>query len=85
MPDHKKKKVTGISVAIESILVEYFLCHEGQMPTPGLYSVVMNQVEKPLIKTTLNYVNGNQCRAAELLGINRNTLRKKMIDLGLTV
>ncbi len=50
-----------------------------------LHAIVVGQVEKPLIELTLAYTGGNQLRAAELLGINRNTLRKKITDLKITV
>jgi DNA-binding protein Fis len=51
---------------------------------PGnLYQTVIESVERPLLQLALEQTQGNQCRAAQLLGINRNTLRKKMTDLGL--
>src|SRR5215510_356379 len=50
-----------------------------------LYEIVLEQVEKPLIELTLEYTSGNQLKAAELLGINRNTLRKKITDLKIDV
>jgi two-component system nitrogen regulation response regulator GlnG len=50
-----------------------------------LHAIVIGQVEKPLIELTLEYTGGNQLKAAELLGINRNTLRKKITDLKITV
>lgn len=49
----------------------------------GLYGVFMKEVERPLIELTLAQTRGNKRRAAELLGINRNTLRKRMEDCGL--
>ena len=51
------------------------------LESSDLYEIVLNQVEKPLIELTLEYTSGNQLKAAELLGINRNTLRKKITDL----
>lgn len=48
-----------------------------------LYQMVMTEVERPLLLATLNYVNGNQSRAATMLGISRSTLRKKMAQYNL--
>ena len=50
----------------------------------GLHDLFMRQVERPLIKVVLEAVGGNQLRAAHILGINRNTLRKKIINLAIT-
>ena len=52
--------------------------NEAQVEISGLYNIVMEQVEKPLIELTLQNCRGNQVRAAQLLGINRNTLKKKI-------
>jgi Fis family transcriptional regulator len=49
-----------------------------------LYDLVLREVEEPLFRTVLNYSSGNQTRAAEVLGINRATLRKKLREFGLT-
>lgn len=70
--------------AVEQALGEYFAAHEGELPPAGLYERILHEVELPLIRQTLRATGGNQCRAAEVLGINRNTLRKKMQVLGLT-
>jgi two-component system nitrogen regulation response regulator GlnG len=50
------------------------------MPPPGLYNRILREIETPLISIALNVCNGNQLKCAELLGINRNTLRKKIND-----
>jgi len=52
--------------------------HEAQVELTGLHSVVIEQVEKPLIELALRACRGNQVRAALMLGINRNTLKKKI-------
>jgi Fis family transcriptional regulator len=60
---------------------EYFQDLDGEDPSSAIYDMVLRCIEKPLIETVLHHAGGNQTRAAELLGINRNTLRKKMQDL----
>jgi two-component system nitrogen regulation response regulator GlnG len=64
-------------------LRNYFSMHGYQLPANGLYGRVLEEVERPLIVLTLTACRGNQLRAAELLGINRNTLRKKIRELGI--
>jgi two-component system nitrogen regulation response regulator GlnG len=67
---------------VERKLAEVFADAGGQ-PAAGLYDRVLEEVEAPLIRLTLAATRGNQVRAAEILGLNRNTLRKKIVDLGL--
>ena len=55
------------------------------MPPVGLYDRVLEDVERPLIQLTLAATRGNQVRAAEVLGLNRNTLRKKIQELGVSM
>jgi two-component system nitrogen regulation response regulator GlnG len=55
------------------------------LPPPGLYHRVLRQLEQPLITATLAATRGNQIKAAELLGVNRNTLRKKIRELDIKV
>lgn len=59
---------------------------QSQLPAPGLYDRVMPLLEKPLIEMTLRATGGNQLKAAHVLGINRNTLRKKirLLNIDLT-
>jgi DNA-binding protein Fis len=73
----------GLSGSVESFLKNYFAAHGPELHTTGLYERVMQEVERPLLKTTLKAVMGNQKKAAEILGINRNTLRKKLTELGI--
>jgi Fis family transcriptional regulator len=69
---------------VRKAIREYFRDLEGEEPCCGMFNMVMNCVEKPLIEIVLEHVGGNQTRAAEMLGINRNTLRKKMLEHGIT-
>jgi two-component system nitrogen regulation response regulator GlnG len=55
------------------------------MPTRDIYDQVLAEVERPLIRMTLSATRGNQIKAAAMLGLNRNTLRKKIRDLGIPV
>ncbi|HEU0188494.1 MAG TPA: helix-turn-helix domain-containing protein [Gallionella sp.] len=68
---------------VRKALKEYFKDLDGEKPCCGMYDMVMDCVEKPLIEMALEHVNGNQTRASEMLGINRNTLRKKMQQHGI--
>lgn len=74
-----------ISSNIERHLNRYFSEFADDLPPPGLYQRVLREVEPPLIAAALAATKGNQLRAAELLGLNRNTLRKKIRDLNLPV
>lgn len=66
-----------LSQAINESLEEYFINLDGE-PPHAIYEMVLNCVEKPMLEYILNQASGNQSKAAEILGINRNTLRKKM-------
>ena len=71
--------------SIETHLQRYFDLHGEDLPPPGLYDRILREVERPLIEIALDATGGNQLRCAELLGINRNTLRKKVNDLNIEV
>ncbi len=71
--------------AVERHLKEYFLAHQDELPAAGLYERVLKEIERPLIELSLAATRGNQIRAAKLLGLNRNTLRKKIRDLDIQV
>ena len=77
----KKESLVGLSQSSNECLERYFDDLGGMTPPPDLYDKIMSQVEKPLLENVLRYVRGNQVRAAAILGINRNTLRKKIAYL----
>ena len=74
-----------LSTSVERHLNRYFTAHGGDLPPAGLYSRILREVERPLISRVLLATRGNQIKAAELLGVNRNTLRKKIRDLDIEV
>lgn len=75
----------SITQAMEILLNRYFSSFGGELPPAGLYQRVLAEVEHPLLMASLTATRGNQIKAAELLGVNRNTLRKKIRDLGVNV
>ncbi len=74
-----------LSASIEKHLRRYFDLHGGQLPPPGLYQRILREMETPLLEIALDATGGNQAKCADLLGINRNTLRKKITDLDIRV
>ncbi|MBK7491265.1 MULTISPECIES: helix-turn-helix domain-containing protein [Nitrosomonas] len=70
-------KENEIASCIRKAISGYLNDLDGEKPCP-IYNMVMHSVEKPLIEIAIQYTKGNQTQAAELLGINRNTLRQKM-------
>lgn len=71
-----------LSTCVKSALERYFRHLDGE-PTRGLYDMVLSQIERPLLEIVMNHTGSNQSKAAEMLGINRNTLRKKLKTYGL--
>jgi len=74
-----------LAETVEQHLQRYFDLHGNDLPPPGLYDRIMRESERPLIQIALDACNGNQLRCAELLGLNRNTLRKKIAELDIQV
>ena len=73
----------GFDAAMERAVADLFRSFGGANPQVGLYHRVLHDLEAPLIAATLTSTRGNQIKAAEILGLNRNTLRKKIRDLNL--
>ncbi len=74
-----------LSASVARHLRRYFDLHGNMLPPPGLYARILREVETPLIEIALDATGGNQAKCADLLGINRNTLRKKITDLDIEV
>lgn len=75
----------GLSEMVERHLADHFATYGRELPPANLYDRVLHQVERPLLIAALVATRGNQIRAADLLGLNRNTLRKKIRDLDIQV
>jgi two-component system nitrogen regulation response regulator GlnG len=75
----------NLAAGIERYLAKYFAGFDSALPPPGLYHRILREVEYPLLSAALAATRGNQIRAADLLGVNRNTLRKKIRDLDIQV
>ncbi|MEM5500917.1 nitrogen regulation protein NR(I) [Ahrensia kielensis] len=78
------KNIT-IAQAVELNMQKYFNSFGDGLPPPGLYHRLLSELEYPLLMATLTATRGNQIKAADILGLNRNTLRKKIRDLGVSV
>lgn len=76
---------TTLTQAVEQHLQRYFGQFGDQLPPAGLYQRVLADVEQPLLIAALTATGGNQLKAADLLGLNRNTLRKKIRDYGINI
>ena len=74
-----------LSASVARHLRRYFEMHGKMLPPPGVHARILREVELPLIEVALEATGGNQAKCADLLGINRNTLRKKITDLDIQV
>ncbi len=83
--DDPQAQTMDLSESVEHYLSDYFSGYIDDLPPAGLYNRVLRKVEHPLIMAALAATGGNQIRAAELLGLNRNTLRKKIRELDIQV
>jgi two-component system nitrogen regulation response regulator GlnG len=80
-----RQGVDSLGGAVEMYLSSHFSAFPNGVPPPGLYHRVLREIEIPLLTAALAATRGNQIRAADLLGLNRNTLRKKIRDLDIQV
>ncbi len=82
---HAVSNATTITSFMEGYLAQYFASYGESLPPEGLYDRILEEVEAPLVNAVLAATRGNQIKAADLLGLNRNTLRKKIKDLDIRV
>ena len=84
-PPARAERAASLSEAVDIHLHRHFPLHGDSLPEPGLYERIVREVERPLIQHCLAATNGNQIKSAEILGLNRNTLRKKIRYLEIPV
>jgi two-component system nitrogen regulation response regulator GlnG len=82
---HDPDAEESLASSVERHLAAYFAGFSSELPPPGLYHRILREVEYPLLSAALAATRGNQIRAADLLGVNRNTLRKKIRELDIQV
>ncbi|MGF1626724.1 MAG: nitrogen regulation protein NR(I) [Alphaproteobacteria bacterium] len=80
-----RSQAENLSACVQHHLESYFAAHGGGLPASGLYHRILHEIERPLLRLTLGATNGNQIKAASVLGLNRNTLRKKIRELDIPV
>jgi len=71
------KETSQLNIAVKQSIRRYLYELDGEAPSQ-IYEMVLQQIEQPLLEAVLEYTHGNQSRAAEYLGLNRGTLRKKL-------
>jgi len=76
------EEISQLSQAVKHSIRRYLYELDGTQPS-NMYSLVLKQIERPLFEAILEHTKGNQSRAAEVLGLNRGTLRKKLQSYGL--
>ncbi len=79
----KKKQDRSLGVLVQEYLESYFRAHNQDLSLRNLHETIVKEVEKPLILLVLERTKYNQSKTASILGINRNTLNKKIKDLGI--
>lgn len=84
-PESEAAPGETLAAAAARHIRRYFELHGPDLPPPGVHERILREVEAPLLEIALEYCGGNQARCADLLGINRNTLRKKTVDLDIRV
>lgn len=74
-----------LSTLVGDFLSTYYVNHKDHLPQGRVYDIIIQEVEKSLLAETLKFCDNNQTRASAILGINRNTLRKKMLEYQLDI